>query len=331
MFPLEGLRSVDFVVPDLFASVDFYTRIWGLEPVAETSDAVWLRGTGDDPHVLALHSGRVAAISSMTFRARSDTDLAALAARAQAAGSSLVREVGPINTHGGGSGFAVRDPGGRTVVIVQGDSRPAPLAPRRDRPERLAHININSRDVDGYIAYLDDAFGFRLTDRSSSMGFVRTNADHHAVVIAEAGVDTLNHVAFLMPDCDGVMIGAARMIDAGYPMGWGPGRHGPGDNIFAYFVDPDGFVIEYTAEVLQVDDGYRVGAPRDWVWPPGRTDQWGIAPPKSKACKDAQISIAFADQGMWPPAAATLPRDDGAVPRSGAMGQTAARRASTGS
>ena len=30
------------------------------------------------------------------------------------------------------------------------------------------------------------------------------------------------------------------MIDAGYPIAWGVGSHGPGDNVFAYFVDQFG-------------------------------------------------------------------------------------------
>jgi catechol 2,3-dioxygenase len=83
------------------------------------------------------------------------------------------------------------------------------------------------------------------------------------------------------------------MVDHGHPIGWGVGRHGPGDNVFAYFVDPAGTVIEYTAEVLQIDDSYVAKGPTDWVWPPGRTDQWGIAPPKSDACKTAQLAIPF--------------------------------------
>jgi catechol 2,3-dioxygenase len=126
------------------------------------------------------------------------------------------------------------------------------------------------------------------------MGFVRTNSDHHSVVIAEAEVNTLNHVAFLLPAWEDVMIASGRMMDEGHPIGWGPGRHGPGDNVFAYFVSPDGFVIEHTAEVLQVDDDYRVGGPDDWTWPSGRTDQWGISPPKTGACKTAQLAIPFA-------------------------------------
>jgi hypothetical protein len=53
-------------------------------------------------------------------------------------------------------------------------------------------------------------------------------------------------------------------------------------------------VIEYTAEVLQVDDTYVVRGPSEWVWPPGRVDQWGIAPPKADHVKAAQIAIPYA-------------------------------------
>jgi catechol 2,3-dioxygenase len=126
------------------------------------------------------------------------------------------------------------------------------------------------------------------------MAFLRCNADHHAVVLADSGIDGLNHVAYLMPEFDSVMCGSGRMIDHGYPIGWGVGRHGPGNNIFAYFLDSAGFVVEYTADVLQVDDSYKVGGPDDWKWPPGRTDRWGIAPPKSDAVKKAQLAIRFA-------------------------------------
>ena len=46
------------------------------------------------------------------------------------------------------------------------------------------------------------------------------------------------------------MRGMGRMKDNGYPIEWGPARHGPGDNVFAYFCGPDELPIEYTAEVL---------------------------------------------------------------------------------
>ena len=293
-FPVTGLRSVDLVVPDLIAAIDFYAEVWGLGLVERSARSVWLRGTGDDPHLLALHAGDAAAIRSMTFRVAEDGDPDALAAAMLASGATALHAHHATDEPGGGTLRAVRDPKGRTVRLVHSDARVVPLAPDPARPERLAHVNINSDDTTRDAAFYTDALGFALTDRSKMMAFVRTNRDHHSVVIADAAVNTLNHVAFQMPDWEGVMRASGRMVDNGFPIGWGPGRHGPGNNVFAYFVDPFGFVIEYTADVLQVDDDYRVGGPDDWTWPPGRTDQWGIAPPKTPACKAAQLAIPFA-------------------------------------
>jgi catechol 2,3-dioxygenase len=97
-----------------------------------------------------------------------------------------------------------------------------------------------------------------------------------------------------MPDVDSVMRGGGRMKDAGFGIEWGPGRHGPGDNAFNYFVGPFDIVIEYTAEVEQVDDSYQARYPNDWTWPPGRVDQWGISAPPSARLKEAQKAVLFA-------------------------------------
>ena len=291
--PIEGIRSVDFVVPDLGAATAFYGAVWGLEIADRRADALWLRGTGGDAYLLGLHAGPVTGIRSVTYRVAPEGDPAALADGIVAQGGQLAAPAHEPDEPCGGTIVATRDPSGRMIRLVQGDARAVPLAFDPDRPEQLAHVNINSDDVDRDTRLFTDALGFTLTDRSKMMAFVRTNSDHHSVVIADAAVNTLNHVAFQLPSWEGVMRASGRMVDHGFPIGWGPGRHGPGNNVFAYFVDPFGFVIEYTADVLQVDDTYRVGGPQDWTWPAGRTDQWGIAPPKSDACKAAQLAIPF--------------------------------------
>ncbi len=297
MTPVPGalavtLRSVDLQVPDLEAARRFYTEIWGLTAVESAGPVVVLRATGADHHVLVLHQGE-AALQSITFRAPSREAVERAAGAVVAAGGRLLASPGPVDWPGGGFGLAFVDPQGRTLRLVHGDAPRTPDAPVQDRPERLSHVNINSDATDATARFFTDALGFRLSDRSKIMAFVRCNSDHHAIVIADAAVNGLNHVAFMMPSLEGVMRASGRMVDHGHPIGWGVGRHGPGDNVFAYFVDPFGIVIEYTAEVLQVDDAYRVGGPADWTWPPGRTDHWGIAPPKSDAVKQAQLAIGL--------------------------------------
>jgi catechol 2,3-dioxygenase-like lactoylglutathione lyase family enzyme len=116
-------------------------------------------------------------------------------------------------------------------------------------------------------------------------------------VLARTNQPTLNHVAFEMPDVDSVMRGMGRMKDNGYPIEWGPGRHGPGNNVFAYFCGPDEVPIEYTSEVLQVDDGYVARGSDYWKFPPGRSDQWGITQPRSARYYRVQRLFGFTEDG----------------------------------
>ena len=292
-FPVTALRSVAIGTPDLELSEHFYTTVWGLDLATREDGVVYLRATGTDHHVLALHRADKPEILSVTFRVASIDDLARIAEAVTAYGAQVLS--GPLlnSSPDGGTVLTIREPQGGILRFIHGDRPHETGEEVADRPFRLAHVNLNSTDVDAEAAFYENALGFRLTDRSKMMAFVRCNSDHHAVVLAEAKVNGLNHIAFLLPDWESVMRASGRMSDAGYPIAWGVGRHGPGDNVFAYFIDPVGFVIEYTAEVLQVDDMYRVRGPDEWIWPPGRTDHWGIAPPKAEHVKAAQTAITY--------------------------------------
>ncbi|MBO9171774.1 VOC family protein [Rhizobium sp. L245/93] len=291
-FPVTALKSVELGTPDLNRSEEFYTAVWGLEVVARQGGKVFLAASGDDHHVLELIGSDRSELRKIIFSVGSADDLGRLSASAVALGCQLLRPVEQSPGPAGGQRFVIREPQGSTLEFVHGDMTRTGAAVA-NRPLRLAHVNINSADVDGLSRFYEQLLGFQLTDRSKMMAFLRCNDDHHAVVLAEANVNGLNHIAFLMPDTESVMRASGRMVDNGYPIGWGVGRHGPGDNVFAYFLDPLGVVIEYTSEVLQVDDTYRPKGPDQWTWPPGRTDHWGIAPPKSEAVKAAQLAVPF--------------------------------------
>jgi catechol-2,3-dioxygenase len=290
---ISGLRSVALDVPDLAAAEAFYTNTWHLDVAGRSADALYLRGSGADHHLLALHAGATTAIRYVTLRARSDEALSRIAAATVQAGGRVLQGPKTIDDPAGGSGLLVRDPDGRLIQIVHGDARRADAGEARDRPTRLAHVVLNSHAVEAAQRFFEQALGFTLADRTRIMAFLNCNHDHHSIALGDGDNDALNHIAFLMPDLDSVMRGGGRMKDAGFAIEWGPGRHGPGDNAFNYFVGPFGEVIEYTAEVQQIDAGYRVGRPTDWTWPPGRVDQWGISSPPSARLKAAQRAVFF--------------------------------------
>ena len=294
-FPVIALRSVDLETPDLGRSEQFYTSVWGLDLVTRHDGITYFAGQRQRSSCGGLAAGRAPCAPGRYVPLYSEAEFETIAAASRQHGATLLS--GPVKNPepDGGMVMAIRAPGGGVLRFVHGDMRHAASLPSANRPTRLAHVNLNATDVDGLAAFYERALGFRLTDRTKIMAFVRCNSDHHAIVIADAAVNGLNHIAFLMPDLESVMRGSGRMVDAGFPIAWGVGRHGPGDNVFAYFLDPAGIVIEYTAEVLQVDDSYVVRAPSEWAWPPGRTDHWGIAPPKAEHVKAAQIAVPYAD------------------------------------
>ena len=291
---IEGLRSVALEVPDLAQAETFYTQVWHLQVASRGDGALYLRGSGSDAYLLALHQGGPAPrIRHVTLRARHAAALGAIGEKVQAAGGRILAPLGPVQDPAGGTGLTLRDPHGRLFQVVHGDTRRAEDAPTRDRPQRLTHVVLNSHAVDETQAFLASVLGFTLADRTVAIAFMNCNSDHHTLAIGVSDNDALNHIAFLMPDSESVMRGGGRMRDAGHPIQWGPGRHGPGNNLFNYFIDPFGVVIEYTAEVEQVDESYKPRGPEEWKWPPGRVDQWGISPPPAATLKEAQKKVLF--------------------------------------
>ena len=293
---ISGLRSVALTVPDLDAAQAFYTGTWGLEVAERQPGVLYLRGSGADHHLIALHAAPgTPRLLKVTLRARHAYALAAITAAVPAAGGRVERGVEPSNDPAGGTRLLVLDLDGRRIEVVSDDRlREADDPAPRDMPVRLAHAVLNCHAIADTQRFFERALGFVLADRTKIMAFMNCDRDHHAIALGDTDNDALNHIAFLMPTLDAVMRGGGRMKDAGRPPQWGPGRHGPGDNAFNYFIDPFGVVIEYTAEVEQIDDSYRPGSPGDWTWPPGRIDQWGLGTSPTDQLRQAQRSVLFA-------------------------------------
>ena len=271
------LRSVELQMPNRAAAVEFLTGPWGLTAVATRHDTTYLRGTGAHHYAIAVKEGPERSVLSATLiGSRAEVDAAW--ERARKASLKHGPWIDAFDEPGGGAGFCVAGPEGEPYrFVAERDAAPGMLAGGSAGPIQIAHVVFNTRDREGATRMLVDTFGFKLSDRTRVMNFMRCDEMHHVVAYADAKQAGLNHIAFEMPDTDVLMRSMGRMKDAGFVTIWGPGRHGPGDNVFAYYVAPFGACIEYTAEVLRVDDSYTTGTPDSWRWPPGRTDHWGIA------------------------------------------------------
>ncbi|GIX13351.1 MAG: hypothetical protein KatS3mg118_1310 [Paracoccaceae bacterium] len=189
---------------------------------------------------------------------------------------------GPFDDWVGGYGFELLDPDLRRLRFRAG-GRILPEEPEWAKPRKVSHVVLNTPDMEGVQAFYEQVLGFRASDYSADqMVFLRCTSDHHSIALVRNPYPSVNHVAFELPSIDEFMRAIGRMKHKGHVPTWGPGRHGPGNNPFAYFVSPSGFVIEFTCELQQIDEATH--APKVWSRSdPEAMDRWMTAGPPTPA------------------------------------------------
>lgn len=191
-----------------------------------------------------------------------------------------VREVAPLR--GQAAALEVTDPAGATVrLVVNGaESEPPPQTVRAVKPRRFGHLNLLStaplRQVRDFYVH---ALGFKVSDwLLDQVVWMRCNPDHHGVAYGAAGRSGLQHLCFEVRSLAELTHQADHLASRGHRLLWGPGRHGPGNNLFVYFADPERNVIEFTAEVEQLWHDENREQPWDPSTSPEWANQWGPGP-----------------------------------------------------
>ncbi|MGW7519068.1 VOC family protein [Streptomyces sp. NPDC054796] len=279
---LRALRSVELRTPALTQAADFYSEVWGLEVVESDREngASWLRGTGDEHHVLSLTHASRNGLGRLSFAVATPGEVDDAGRRLLARGILPVTEPGPLDQVGGGYGLRFTDPEGRLIELSAEVEAVAPRGRDAAVPVGVTHAVLNTTDIDALVAFYRDVLGLRVSDWSEhQMAFLRCNADHHCIAFNQAEWASLNHVAYEMSSVDHFMRGLGRLRHHGVVPKWGPGRHGPGNNTFSYFTDPAGLVCEYTSEVAQIVEDAWIA--RVWRRVPELSDLWGTAGPPS--------------------------------------------------
>ncbi|MBN9526134.1 MAG: VOC family protein [Alphaproteobacteria bacterium] len=276
---IDRLRAIALGAPGLTAQASFFRDAWGLAIAAEQDGVVYLRGTGAEHHIVALHDRPVRGIISIDFGAPDRAAVDRMHDRLAGQGVAVTSPA-ELSTPGGGYGFTMQDPDGRRLRVIADIAQHADTADHDDRPRKLSHVVLNSAQLDTVKDFFCGPVGFRISDWSEDqMVFLRAATDHHCIALNRLSHASLNHVAFEMCSMHAYMRGQGRMKAAGSAVAWGPGRHGPGNNPFAYFVVPGNFVFEYTCELQQIDEATH--EPKVWQRIPAQSDLWGTAGPPS--------------------------------------------------
>ena len=266
---------VRFRMPDLALQGAFLSD-FGLERLSHADDPaqkLYARGAGGRAFLYIGEQGAPKFLG-LGFQMSSREELDVLAGLE---GASPVR---PIEGPGGGEYVRLVDPNGIEVDAVFGqaidpveliDPRPpmntterkgriqeaVRLKPGPVCVRRIGHCVLEVRDFRISEAWYKRHFGFITSDEiyagdeTNTVGaFMRCNlgdtpTDHHTVFLIGGREPGVNHVAFEVDDWDNVMLGHDHLKTNGHEAHWGVGKHILGSQVFDYWKDPYGNVVEH--------------------------------------------------------------------------------------
>lgn len=183
------------------------------------------------------------------FACRDAEGLAEVRAQAEKSGVPLLPSPSPLFESGA---FAVRDPDGNQIVIG--------LA-KHDKDETqgmhapLQHLTLATMDVTAIENFYVNTLGFLVSDRvikengDVATCFLRSNHEHHTLGCFRSDRTGVDHHSYEAGEWSRIRDWSDRFGSMEIPLMWGPGRHGPGNNLFIFIEDPDGNWIEVSAEL----------------------------------------------------------------------------------
>jgi catechol 2,3-dioxygenase-like lactoylglutathione lyase family enzyme len=280
------LRHVAIVAPEFERSRAFFTEAWGLRDAGTHDGTAYFRTGRGEPFQLALVPGAQRRVARIALGLASATAVDDAARELERAGVALLGAPAKLTTPGGGYGVRFLDPD-RRCVELSADVAAVPDAFEPLAPRKLAHIVLNTPDIDRMTAFYTDVLGMRISDWSEHvMSFLRCDPEHHSIAFNAAPHASHNHTSWTMGSIDALFRAQGRVRAWGSPLMWGTGRHGPGNQVFNYFVEPSGYVCELIADGIEIGDE-AAWQPQVYVRAPQFMDLWGTAGPPSPEVRAA--------------------------------------------
>ena len=277
MIQLAVIGHLGLRVRDLEAMVRFYTDVMGLAVTAKDERHAWL-GLEAGGHCLYLAEEEGPAVHHLAFALRPGQKLAAAADELRAAGVPVTE--GSSEPSGHGETIRFLDPGGQVVELFQPSLEPTgPVAERPLRPNRLQHLVLQTPEVERAAAFYHEKLGLRISDwMGRKFVWLRCGTDHHDLAIVYAKDTGMDHFAYEIADWDEIKKWCDFLVPKGIKLLWGPGRHGPGNNLFIMFPDPEGNRVELSCEMEQFYDESVTYQPREWTNFDAALNLWGPGP-----------------------------------------------------
>ena len=331
---VRDLAWLEFEKPDL-ARAEAFAHAFGFATVIRTADELHLRGTDPGSACVIIRRGPRSRFVGTAFAA----DDRAAVDRLAAATGARTRDLPEVI---GGVAVDLTDPNGTPVRVVA-DTQELPGLPSQEphifnfghdvqrtnatqrpprepaRVQRLGHVVLQSTTYIQTLNWYLDHFGLIVSDfmyyagqrdRGPTMSFIRcdrgsTPTDHHTLAMALGPSNRYVHSAYQVCDLDAIAAGGEHLRQSGYQRSWGIGRHIQGSQIFDYWRDPDGFLVEHFSDGDMFDNTLEPGwAPftasglAQWG-PPATKDFLGITPSREAAHEVRSMVAAIRDDNEF--------------------------------
>ncbi|MDT5182892.1 MAG: hypothetical protein QOJ20_3744 [Mycobacterium sp.] len=331
---VSDIAWLEFEKPDL-TRAETFSRAFGFGTALRTTDDLFLRGTDAGSNCVLIRRGPRSRFVAAAYTAQDQSDVLRLA---EATGS----RIRALPESLGGMAVDLVDPSGVTVRVVHGTHQleVLPTQPPHQfnfghelrrvnatqrpprvptRVQRLGHVVMQTTKYRETLNWYLDHLGMLVSDflyypgrrkRGPVMSFIRcdrgqTPADHHTLAIALGPSNRYIHSAYQVSDIDAMGAGAHYLAELGYHRSWGIGRHIQGSQIFDYWRDPDGFLVEHFSDGDMFDSTLEPGwAPftasglSQWG-PPITKDFLGIAPGRESLRELRSVISALRDDNEF--------------------------------
>ena len=303
---VHDLAWLEFQKPDL-EGAELFAQAFGFTTTLRTQDELHLRGTDPGSPCVLIHRGPRSRFIGPAFKAAEPNDVLRLAEATGRTMTSLPESLGGVTVD-------LVDPSGVQVRVVAGTHELSALPAQQtltfnvghdvartnatQRPprepakvQRLGHVVLQTTRYLETLNWHLEHLGLIVSDflyhqgqreRGPVMSFIRcdlgsTPTDHHTLAMTLGPANRYVHSAYQVPDLDSLAAGGQHLLDRGYQRSWGIGRHIQGSQIFDYWRDPDGFLVEHFTDGDLFDCTLEPG------WAPMAASglaQWG--PPATK-------------------------------------------------
>lgn len=287
MIDVKRIGHATFETPDIDRQIDYFTQVTGLV-LAERANGRAFLATKVGDLVVQLEKGDASRCARLAFQVAPATEFGDIRKGIEAEG--LRCEARNDTSPGIPKVVAFEDPKG-TVIEVYSEQKPItdkrPSVPGIG-PLKLGHLAFVVDEPKTYVDFYTRVLGFRVSDWIDDwFAFMRCGPDHHTVNFVRGKTTKMHHIAFELRDTAQLLQACDFLGAKNIPIIWGPGRHGPGHNVYIYHRNPDDQIIETFAELDKMLDeklGYfdprpwhrdRPQKPKVWSMP---TDIWGPPP-----------------------------------------------------